>query len=47
MNAQAYWQLFLETGAPELYLLYANARKTEELYVPECPRAGSKDNSLQ
>lgn len=47
MNAQAYWQLFLETGAPELYLLYTNARKMEEPYVPKCPRTGSEDDSLQ
>ena len=27
MNAGGYWQLFLETGAPEMYLLYNKARK--------------------
>lgn len=47
MNAQAYWQLFLETGAPELYLLYTNARKMEEHYVPECPGTSSEGDSLQ
>lgn len=25
MNAEFYWQLFLETGAPESYLLYRRA----------------------
>lgn len=29
MNSQDYWQIFMETGAPEMYLLYQNARKTE------------------
>lgn len=29
MNAQNYWQLFMETGAPEMYLLYNEARKAE------------------
>ena len=35
MNAESYWQLFMETGAPELYLLYQMARKTEEDYVSD------------
>lgn len=25
MNAEFYWELFLETGAPETYLLYKQA----------------------
>ena len=29
MTSKDYWQMFLETGAPELYLLYNNARKSE------------------
>ena len=29
MKATDYWRLFLETGAPEMYLLYASAMKTE------------------
>ena len=33
MNAQNYWQMFLETGAPEFYLLYNKARKLENDYV--------------
>ena len=35
MNAANYWQLFLETGAPEMYLLYQRARKTEESHVSD------------
>lgn len=33
MNAQDYWQVFLETGAPEFYLLYNNARRMEQSNV--------------
>lgn len=30
MIAEAIWKLFLETGAPELYLLYRKALQEEE-----------------
>ena len=33
MNTQDYWEIFLETGAPEFYLLYNNARKMERSHV--------------
>ena len=33
MNANDYWNFFLETGAPEYYLLYQNALKMEESHV--------------
>ena len=29
MTSQEYWQMFLETGAPDMYLLFNNARKME------------------
>ena len=29
MEAKDYWQLFMQTGAPELYLLYNSAKKME------------------
>lgn len=32
MNATDYWQLFLETGAPEMYLMYFK-HKSEETHV--------------
>ena len=47
MNAQNYWQLFLETGAPELYLLYSKAKKTEEQDVPEYQGIDSAGHQLQ
>ncbi len=33
MNAGDYWQLFVETGAPEAYLLYSRQMKSEASYV--------------
>ena len=43
MHAVDYWQLFLETGAPEAYLLYQKERKLEGTYVPHdsghCPES--------
>ena len=33
MNANDYWRLFIETGAPEAYLMYSNQRKSEADYV--------------
>ena len=47
MNAQDYWQLFLETGAPELYLLYTKAAKTEGVHVPDCSGHRFESNGLQ
>lgn len=47
MNAQDYWQVFLETGAPEMYILYNQARKMEEANVLDSSRVGTEGNSLQ
>ena len=47
MNAQEYWQIFLDTGAPEIYLLYNNARKKEQTDVLDDSGAGSAGHSLQ
>lgn len=33
MNAQDYWNLFLDTGAPEAYLMYSQLAKSEETHV--------------
>ena len=45
MDAKEYWKLFVETGAPELYMLYR--QKLEERNVPECSGVGSSGNGLQ
>ena len=33
MNAQDYWNLFLDTGAPEAYLMYSHLAKSEDTHV--------------
>ena len=47
MTAQDYWQMFLDTGAPEFYLLYNNARKMEITNVFENPGIGTSGHGLQ
>lgn len=47
MTASDYWQMFIETGAPELYVMYANAMKTEERNVPEDKGVGASCHGLQ
>ncbi len=47
MKSQDYWQMFLETGAPELYLLYNNARKMETTHVLDDQGPGSSGHSIQ
>ena len=47
MNANDYWKLFLETGAPEAYLSYAKALKLEKTYVSDHQGIGSAGNGLQ
>lgn len=47
MKSQDYWQMFLETGAPELYLLYNKARKLENTHVLDNTGTGAQGHSLQ
>ena len=47
MKSSDYWKLFLETGAPEAYLLYSHALKMEARHVPDNTRAGASGNGLQ
>lgn len=47
MNSLAYWNMFLETGAPEMYLMYKQARKMEDTDVFDRSWAGASDNGLQ
>ena len=35
MKAMDYWNLFMDTGAPEAYLMYSRQLKMEESYVPD------------
>jgi hypothetical protein len=47
MNAKDYWTVFLETGAPEAYLLYSAALKTEGKNVPDDSGRCPENNGLQ
>lgn len=47
MDAQSYWMLFLETGAPEVYLLYNKARRMEDTDVLDDPGLGAPCHGLQ
>ena len=46
MASQDYWQMFLETGAPEFYLMYSKAQMMEKLNVFDSTGAGSQSHSL-
>ena len=47
MNAENYWQLFLETGAPEMYILYQHALKMEDKHVSDHSGSGPSGYGLQ
>ena len=46
MNSQQFWQAFLDTGAPEMYLLYSKARKLEASYVLENQGLGTQSGCV-
>ena len=41
MKSQDYWQVFLETGAPEVYLMYHEAKRMEVNHVSDNPGVGA------
>lgn len=48
MMKDALWQLFLETGAPEAYLLYkTQAKRTDNTHVSDNQSTGAASNGLQ
>ena len=47
MDAMEYWKIFVETGAPELYLMYAKAMKSGEQYVSENKGTGTTCHRIQ
>ena len=47
VDAKDLWQAFLETGAPELYVLYAQMKKEEERHVFNCSGFGAESDQLQ
>lgn len=46
MKASDYWQIFMETGAPEAYLMY-KALRTEGTDVSDDPSGRAQSNGLQ
>lgn len=47
MEAVQFWQAFMQTGAPEFYLLYKQARKMEKDYVLDNSGVGNTGYPLQ
>ena len=47
MRSENLWQVFLDTGAPELYVLYAQAKKVEETHVFNSSRISPQSGELQ
>ncbi len=47
MNAQNFWQMFLETGSPEMYLLYSQAKKMEGHHVFDDQGLDTEGHKLQ
>ncbi len=47
MNAQDYWNVFLETGAPEMYLMFQKARRMEKAHVFDDTGSGITGDRLQ
>ncbi len=47
MDTTQLWQLFLETGAPEVYMLYAKAMKSEGVHVSDGSGSGTAGYGLQ
>ncbi len=48
MNASGYWELFLQTGLPEAYLLYSHEKKMEESHhVSDGSGACPAPNAIQ
>ena len=47
MNAGDYWQLFLDTGAPEAYMMYTQAKRMETGHVFDDSGIGAPGHGLQ
>ena len=47
MKSTDYWQLFLETGAPEAYLMYSKQLKSEADYVSDGSGHRPESNGIQ
>ena len=47
MDANQFWLAFLDTGAPEMYLLYSKALKMEATDVLDDTGTGAAGHGLQ
>ena len=47
MKSDLCWQLFLQTGSPEAYLMYQEAKRMEQSHVPQHEGPGSSGYALQ
>ena len=47
MNAMDYWNLFVQTGAPEFYVKYNQAKRLESSHVFDDPGFGTPGHRLQ
>ena len=47
MNSQALWNMFLQTGSPELYVLFKHACKLEDSHASDDQGSGTSFNSIQ
>ena len=47
MDAKVFWNVFVDTGAPEAYLSYRDALLTEANHVPDNQSVGPAGHGLQ
>ena len=47
MDAQKFWLAFMDTGAPEMYLLYSKVKRMEGIHVSDSKGLGASGNELQ
>ena len=47
MDSQSLWRIFVQTGAPEMYLLYSQVKRMEEGSVLDGQGFGDAGHQLQ
>lgn len=46
MDSNQFWLAFMDTGAPEMYLLYTKAKRMEELHVSDDQGPSAQSHKL-
>ena len=46
MDSSFFWEVFLETGAPEMYVYYQEAKRSEEAYVSDSTGLSAACNTI-